>query len=49
MRDNPVDLATGANEGIDLQIVKDHAAISKAESIPVSEAVFPQPAGESGG
>lgn len=36
MQDKPVALVTGANQGIGLQIAKDHTAIGKAENIPVS-------------
>ena len=36
MQNKPVALVTGANEGTGLQIARDHAAIGKAENIPVS-------------
>ena len=36
MQDKPVALVTGANQGIGFQIAKDHAAIGKAENIPVN-------------
>lgn len=36
MHEKPVALVTGANQGIGLQIAKDHALMGKAEKIPVS-------------
>lgn len=36
VQNKPIALATRANKGIGLQITKDHAAIGKAENIPVS-------------
>jgi pimeloyl-ACP methyl ester carboxylesterase len=36
MQDTIVDKARGANKGVDLQIIKDHALIGEAEKIPIS-------------